>query len=54
MPVIFGVMLYNYASGLMLYMVTSMFWSMAESALIKKKLGPIDSNAAAMAPMPIM
>ncbi len=53
MPIMFGVMLYNYASALMVYMVTSMLWSMVESALIKRKLGPIDPNLASMAPPPM-
>lgn len=54
MPLMFGVMLYNYASGLMVYMVTSMIWTFGESAVTKKILGPIDPNAASMAPQPMM
>ncbi len=54
MPLMFGVLLYNYASGLMVYMVTSMVWTFGESAVIKKVLGPIDPDAAAMAPAPVM
>jgi YidC/Oxa1 family membrane protein insertase len=54
MPILFGVMLYNYAAGLMVYMVTSMLWTFVESAMIKRKLGPIDPNAAALAPTPMM
>jgi YidC/Oxa1 family membrane protein insertase len=54
MPLIFGVLLYNYASGLLVYMVTSMLWTFVESAITKKILGPIDPNAAAMAPPPVM
>jgi len=53
MPILFGVMLYNYASALLLYMVTSMLWSLVESTIVKKILGPIDPNAGAMAPTPI-
>ena len=53
MPVIFGVMLYNYASALLLYMVTSMLWSLVESSLVKKVLGPVDPNVGAMAPTPM-
>jgi|GEM_PF-3095124 len=53
MPILFGVMLYSYASALLLYMVTSMLWSLVESAIVKKILGPIDPNAGAMAPTPI-
>jgi YidC/Oxa1 family membrane protein insertase len=54
MPLLFGVFLYNYASGLMLYMVTSMVWSLVESSVIKKILGPVDPNVQAMAPAPMM
>jgi YidC/Oxa1 family membrane protein insertase len=53
MPMLFGVMLYNYASALMVYMVTSMVWSLIESSIIKRILGPIDPNVAAMAPQAI-
>ena len=53
MPILFGVMLYSYASALLLYMVTSMLWSLVESTIVKKILGPIDPNAGAMAPTPI-
>ncbi|MGE3175158.1 MAG: YidC/Oxa1 family membrane protein insertase [Planctomycetota bacterium] len=54
MPILFGVMLYNYAAGLMVYMVTSMLWTFVESAVTKRILGPIDPNAAGMAPTPMM
>lgn len=54
MPILFGVGLYNYASGLMVYMVTSMLWTFVESAVIKKILGPIDPNTASLAPTPMM
>lgn len=53
MPILFGVMLYSYASALLLYMVTSMLWSLVESTIVKKILGPMDPNAASMAPTPI-
>ena len=46
-------MLYSYASALLLYMVTSMLWSLVESSIVKKILGPMDPNAASMAPTPI-
>ncbi len=39
MPLIFGIMLYNYASGLALYMVVSSVWSLCEQKLLKKRLG---------------
>ena len=48
MPMMFGVMLYSYASALLLYMVTSMLWSLVESAIVKKILGPADPNAGMM------
>ena len=54
MPVIFGVMLYHYASGLMVYMVTSMLWTFGESAVTKKILGPMDPAAGGMVPTPVM
>ncbi|MCA8966928.1 MAG: membrane protein insertase YidC [Planctomycetes bacterium] len=50
MPLMFGFMLYGYASALMLYMVTSMLWSMVESAIVRKILGPVDPNVASMTP----
>lgn len=50
MPLMFGVMLYSYASALMLYMVVSMLWSMIESAIVRKILGPVDPNVASMTP----
>jgi YidC/Oxa1 family membrane protein insertase len=53
MPILFGLMLYGYASALLVYMVTSMLWSMLESAITKRLLGPIDPNVAAMAPTPM-
>jgi YidC/Oxa1 family membrane protein insertase len=53
MPLIFGVMLYNYAAGLLVYMVTSMLWSLVEFSITKKILGPIDPNVAAMTPQTI-
>lgn len=53
MPLIMGVMLYGYASALLLYMVTSMVWSLGESALVKKILGPVDPNVASMTPTPM-
>jgi membrane protein insertase Oxa1/YidC/SpoIIIJ len=48
MPMMFGVMLYSYASALLLYMVTSMLWSLVESAIVKKILGPADPNSGMM------
>lgn len=53
MPILIGVSLYGYASALMVYMVTSMLWTLLESAVIKKLLGPVDPNVAAMTPTPM-
>lgn len=53
MPILFGIMLYYYAAALLVYMVTSMAWSMVENAIVKRILGPMDPNVAAMAPQPI-
>jgi len=38
MPVVFTVMLYNYAAGLAIYMVVSSLWSIFESKVVKKVL----------------
>jgi len=48
MPIMFGIMLYTYASALLLYMVTSMLWSLVESSIVKKILGPADPSAGMM------
>ena len=53
MPLMFGVMLYYYAAALLVYMVTSMLWTFVEAAVVKKILGPIDPNVAALAPTPM-
>ena len=53
MPLLFGVMLYNYASALLLYMVTSMVWSLIESTITRRILGPVDPNSGMMAPTPM-
>ena len=54
MPIMMGVMLYNYASGLMIYMCTSSVWGIVEQKITKKILGPISPEAAGSAPMPMM
>jgi YidC/Oxa1 family membrane protein insertase len=41
MPLVFAVMLYNYASGLALYMTVSALWSFVEQRVMKKKLGAV-------------
>ncbi|MCC7064367.1 MAG: YidC/Oxa1 family insertase periplasmic-domain containing protein [Planctomycetes bacterium] len=53
MPILIGVSLYGYASALMIYMVTSMVWTLFESAVTKRILGPMDPNVAAMTPTPM-
>jgi YidC/Oxa1 family membrane protein insertase len=53
MPLVFGVMLYNYAAALLVYMVTSILWTFVESSITKKILGPIDPNVASLAPAPM-
>lgn len=47
MPILFGVMLYNYAAGLSLYMITSSLIGIFEAKVIKKKwpVGPPPSDA---------
>ena len=50
MPLIFGVMLYKYASGLMVYMVTSSLFGLIEQRVTKKILGPPPAVAGATMP----
>ena len=45
MPIMMGVMLYNYASGLMIYMCTSSVWGIVEQKLTKRILGPVNPDA---------
>ena len=47
MPILFGVMLYNYAAGLSLYMITSSLIGIFEAKVIKKKwpVGPPPNEA---------
>jgi YidC/Oxa1 family membrane protein insertase len=54
MPFIFGITLYEYASGLMLYMITSSAFGLVEQRVTKKILGPIDPNAAGMTAAPMI
>ena len=54
MPLMFGVMLYSYAAALLVYMVTSSIWSLVESTVTKRILGPIDPNVAALTPQTTM
>jgi YidC/Oxa1 family membrane protein insertase len=50
MPFFIGVMLYNYASGLMLYMITSSSWALVEMRITRRLLGPMPT-AGGIAPM---
>ncbi|MEO0481702.1 MAG: membrane protein insertase YidC [Planctomycetota bacterium] len=53
-PILFGVLLYGYAAGMFVYMITSGLWSLMEQRIVKKVLGPIDPSASGMAPTPMM
>ena len=48
MPIIFSLLLYNYAAGLALYMVVSSSWSIFETKVVKKLL--FKEDTAALAP----
>ncbi len=50
MPVLFGIMLYNYASGLMVYMITSSVFGIVEQRVTRKILGPPPAVAGAAVP----
>lgn len=54
MPLIFGVTLYNYASGLMVYMITSSVFGIIEQRITRRVLGPMDANAAAIGATPML
>lgn len=45
MPIMMGVMLYSYASGLMIYMCTSSVWGIVEQKVTKRILGPVNPDA---------
>ncbi|MFT5058743.1 MAG: membrane protein insertase Oxa1/YidC/SpoIIIJ, partial [Planctomycetota bacterium] len=45
MPVVFGVFLYNYSSGLSLYMVTSSMFGILEYTVVRK-IWPLDESEA--------
>lgn len=47
MPLMFGVMLYSYASGLMVYMITSSLFALVEQRVTKRILGPVQAEAGA-------
>ncbi|MBK8977914.1 MAG: membrane protein insertase YidC [Planctomycetes bacterium] len=48
LPVVFGVLLYGYAAGMFVYMITSASIALVEQRIVKKVLGPITPEAAAM------
>jgi YidC/Oxa1 family membrane protein insertase len=48
MPLLFGVMLYNYAAGLMVYMITSSLYALVEQKVTRKLLGPPPTEGGAM------
>ncbi len=48
MPLMIGVMLYNYASGLMVYMITSSLFGLVEQRVVKRILGPMPETGTAM------
>ena len=54
MPIMMGVMLYNYASGLMVYMCTSSLWGIVEQKITKKVLGPPPQSDGMTPTMPMM
>ena len=49
MPILFGFMLYNYASGLALYMTVSSLFGILEARLIKKKVQALTQAEAELA-----
>ncbi|MCA8954497.1 MAG: membrane protein insertase YidC [Planctomycetes bacterium] len=54
MPIMMGVMLYNYAAGLMIYMCTSSVWGIVEQKVTKKVLGPPPTEGLGASAMPVM
>lgn len=53
MPLLFGVMLYNYAAGLMVYMITSSLFALGEQKLTRALLGPPPTEGGVMT-MPVI
>ncbi len=49
MPVVFGVMFYNYAAGLSLYMLVSSLYGIFESKVIRKRFFPLPPAAGSVA-----
>jgi YidC/Oxa1 family membrane protein insertase len=54
MPFMFAIFLYNYASGLMVYMITSSVFGLVEQRVTRRILGPVDPNAAGMNMTPMI
>jgi len=52
MPVLFTLMLYNYAAGLALYMIISSLWSIFETKVVKKILFKEDNSGEVGLPSP--
>ena len=52
MPVLFSLFLYNYASGLALYMVVSSTWSIFEMKVVRKILDKPDQTPVTPAASP--
>ncbi|MHC5066293.1 MAG: membrane protein insertase YidC, partial [Planctomycetota bacterium] len=50
MPVFMMVVLYNYASGLMVYMVTSSLFGLVEQRIVRNILGPPSAEGSAFTP----
>ena len=54
MPIMFGVLLYSYASGLMVYMITSSIFGIVEQRITRRLLGPVSPDAAGIGTTPMM
>ena len=54
MPVVFGVLLYNYASALMVYWITAGIFALVEQKVTRKILGPVSPDAAGFGTVPAM
>lgn len=54
MPFMMGIFLYSYASGLMVYMITSSGFALIEQRVTRRILGPMDPNAAGVGATPMI
>ena len=50
MPLMFGALLFNYASGLMVYMIASSIFGIAEQRVTRKLLGAPPTEGGAVMP----